>query len=603
MMRKIQILGCFAVLFVVVLLCGSTARAVEYGLKIAGVEVTDKNCNDLSGIAPGKVKVDGHLRYDYADNTLFMKGVSVNVTEGNAITVTSELRIVVEGQNTIETTANTFIALSAKAKIRIGGSGTFITKGSFSGIDLDKGISLVISNITLEASGKYGISGSTDKEKVVINGAHVTLSGNNDGSAICRLGSFKLDDCKIVEPAGAKFESFKHTIMLGINKVKEVKIEPVIYYGLKIAGVEVTSENCNDLSGISPAVSVVDGHLRYDHANQTLSMKGVTINSPTIGIENSSIEGLIIDISGENKLTSLNKSTTGLAIAKNTILQGDGKFIVKSENAPSIYVFSGTLTISSIIVEATGEWGISGVNAQKNEKLIIKNATVTATGTEAGIADFVSFTTEGCKIITPKDGRFDETKHAVVNAEGNVAKEVKIERAASVTGVTVSPTTVNLNVKATHQLSISVEPATATNKRYTCQSDNESVATVTNTGLITAVSVGSATITITTEDGNKTATCAVKVSQSTSPDNPNAVEDAIFAGVLVAPNPFSAVLRISNVREGMRYILFDAQGVSVLSGELPEGDTMLSTSGFPSGLYLLQLQTPDGTTKHWRVVK
>lgn len=49
--------------------------------------------------------------------------------------------------------------------------------------------------------------------------------------------------------------------------------------------------------------------------------------------------------------------------------------------------------------------------------------------------------------------------------------------------------------------------------------------------------------------------------------------------------------------------MFDAQGVAVLSGVLSEGDTMLSTAELPSGLYLLQLQTADGTTKHWRIVK
>lgn len=53
----------------------------------------------------------------------------------------------------------------------------------------------------------------------------------------------------------------------------------------------------------------------------------------------------------------------------------------------------------------------------------------------------------------------------------------------------------------------------------------------------------------------------------------------------------------------LRYSVFDAQGVAVLSGVLSEGDTMLSTAELPSGLYLLQLQTADGTTKHWRIVK
>ena len=62
-----------------------------------------------------------------------------------------------------------------------------------------------------------------------------------------------------------------------------------------------------------------------------------------------------------------------------------------------------------------------------------------------------------------------------------------------------------------------VEPANATNKAVTWSSDNISVATVDANGLVTAVAEGSATITVTTEDGNKTATCEVTVTTATVP--------------------------------------------------------------------------------------
>ena len=82
------------------------------------------------------------------------------------------------------------------------------------------------------------------------------------------------------------------------------------------------------------------------------------------------------------------------------------------------------------------------------------------------------------------------------------------------------------------------------------------------------------------------------------------IDDTLLAQLVVAPNPFSTMLRISNVaEEGMRYKLFDAQGRVLLSGTLPEGDAILSTETLSSGLYLLQIQMPDGATKHWRVVK
>ncbi len=84
--------------------------------------------------------------------------------------------------------------------------------------------------------------------------------------------------------------------------------------------------------------------------------------------------------------------------------------------------------------------------------------------------------------------------------------------AVAVTGVSVSPTTGSLAVNSTIQLTETVAPANATNKNVTWTSSNNSVATVNSSGLVSGVSAGSATITVTTQDGNKTATSSLTVS-------------------------------------------------------------------------------------------
>ncbi|WP_264535844.1 Ig-like domain-containing protein [Flavobacterium sp. N1736] len=89
----------------------------------------------------------------------------------------------------------------------------------------------------------------------------------------------------------------------------------------------------------------------------------------------------------------------------------------------------------------------------------------------------------------------------------------------AVTGVTLSPTTATLLVGATQQVTPTVAPATATNKTVTYSSSNTAVATVNTSGLITAIATGSATITVTTQDGAKTATCTVTVNASTPTGN------------------------------------------------------------------------------------
>ncbi len=86
----------------------------------------------------------------------------------------------------------------------------------------------------------------------------------------------------------------------------------------------------------------------------------------------------------------------------------------------------------------------------------------------------------------------------------------------AVTGVSLKPNTLSLKVGKAEALSAVVIPANADNKTVSWSTSDPSVATVAD-GLVTAVKEGSATITVTTIDGGKTATCAVTVSTDTVP--------------------------------------------------------------------------------------
>jgi len=80
----------------------------------------------------------------------------------------------------------------------------------------------------------------------------------------------------------------------------------------------------------------------------------------------------------------------------------------------------------------------------------------------------------------------------------------------AVTGVTLNHTAATLSLLDELTLVPTVLPANATNPSVTWASSNNAVATVSN-GVVTPVAHGSATITVTTTDGNKTAACAVTV--------------------------------------------------------------------------------------------
>ncbi|MCH5211457.1 MAG: Ig-like domain-containing protein [Oscillospiraceae bacterium] len=80
----------------------------------------------------------------------------------------------------------------------------------------------------------------------------------------------------------------------------------------------------------------------------------------------------------------------------------------------------------------------------------------------------------------------------------------------AVTGVTISPSSVNVEKGKTVNVKAEVSPFDASKKSVIWSSANEAVATVAN-GIITGVSEGKTTITATTVDGGFTATCEVTV--------------------------------------------------------------------------------------------
>ena len=82
----------------------------------------------------------------------------------------------------------------------------------------------------------------------------------------------------------------------------------------------------------------------------------------------------------------------------------------------------------------------------------------------------------------------------------------------AVTGVTLDKSTAKLTEKGqTVDLTATVAPENATNKNVIFETSNEKAATVDGNGKVTAVANGKATITVTTEDGEKTAACEVTV--------------------------------------------------------------------------------------------
>lgn len=94
----------------------------------------------------------------------------------------------------------------------------------------------------------------------------------------------------------------------------------------------------------------------------------------------------------------------------------------------------------------------------------------------------------------------------------NLTDEVSLEK------ITIAKTG-EVELGQTLKIWITFTPDTATNKKVTWTSSDETIATVDNTGRVTPKKVGQVIITATSEDGNKTSTCTVTVKEASKDGN------------------------------------------------------------------------------------
>lgn len=96
-------------------------------------------------------------------------------------------------------------------------------------------------------------------------------------------------------------------------------------------------------------------------------------------------------------------------------------------------------------------------------------------------------------------------------ASGGYTDTCNVTVSTPVTGVSLSSSSLTIDKNGTHQLTATVSPETASNKTVSWSTSDPDVASVSQSGLVTAVGGGTADITVTTEDGSYTAQCKVTV--------------------------------------------------------------------------------------------
>ena len=188
---------------------------------------------------------------------------------------------------------------------------------------------------------------------------------------------------------------------------------------------------------------------------------------------------------------------------------------------------SGTADVLDAVF-VNGDVSIDSIDVD-TEMDVGDTAPLSVTTTPAALADLVevTYSSDEPGIVSVSDGTVTAesggtaTITATIEVNGTTySQKVTIAVGGSVvpgvpvTGVSLDKTSASLNVGGTVTLTATVSPSEATNKGVTWESSNPSIATVVN-GMVTAVSGGTATITVTTVDGGHTATCEVTVTEDT----------------------------------------------------------------------------------------
>ena len=244
---------------------------------------------------------------------------------------------------------------------------------------------------------------------------------------------------------------------------------------------------------------------------------GISISRSTLALTvgaTSTLTATVAPSNASNKSYSWSSSNNTVATVNSSGLvtaKANGTATITATTADGGKKASCTVTVTT---------PTSGVSVSPTTATIIKGQTRQLTATVAPSSasnKSVSWSSSNNSVATVNSSGLVTAKAAgnaditVTTADGNYKAVCKVTVRVPVTGVSLSQTELSLIKGSTEQLLATVFPADASNKTISWTTTDKSVASVSSTGLVTAVGGGTATITATTADGSYTDVCKVTV--------------------------------------------------------------------------------------------
>ena len=271
-------------------------------------------------------------------------------------------------------------------------------------------------------------------------------------------------------------------------------------------------------SGVTPTSVLTqyqdtENHTYYPFTEDvTLSPVVLPINANQ-SVSYSSSETTVAEISTGGKITRKNNGNSTITIASTVNSSVKNVFAIKvsgiGEEPSEVKVTKITVSGNSEMTE-----GDSAEFKATVEPTNATNSAVTWASSDTSVA-----TVDEKGLVTAKAAGTVKIKATAADSSlvsGEISITVKA-KTISVSSVSLDKNSLSLEKDGTATLKATVTPSNATNKNVSWASSNTSVATVDESGKVTAKGKGTAKITVKTEDGGKSAECTVTVTETEKP--------------------------------------------------------------------------------------
>jgi uncharacterized protein YjdB len=271
-------------------------------------------------------------------------------------------------------------------------------------------------------------------------------------------------------------------------------------------------DNCTGIGSIkgSALASALIGNIT------NVPVTGITVNNSSVTISVTQalqISASIVPANATNQNVIWSTNNSGVATVVNGLIIGVsiGSAIITVTTQDGNFTATVNVTVQSGVISVSVNQ--TSVRLQPNQTVQII-ATVLPTNAPNKAVTWSSSNTNIVRVSNTGIITGVANGNAIVTVRtqnNNKTATVNVAVTTSVTSIRLNISNVSLTPRATRQITTTILPTTASIKTIIWSSSKPSVATVGNHGLITGVSIGTATITARTLDGAKTATVAVRI--------------------------------------------------------------------------------------------